>query len=76
MNNRSKYSEINQNIKSGKEEPDRLLRLSEVLKLIPVSRSSWYQGIKDGKYPPPIKLGPRTSAWRESDIMALMEKDE
>lgn len=52
---------------------DRLLRLPEVLKIIPVSRSSWWAGIKTGRFPKPVKLGPRTTCWRESDIRALME---
>jgi len=53
---------------------DRLLRLPEVLKKIPVSKSSWYAGIKDGRYPRPIELGPRTRAWRESEINALIQQ--
>jgi prophage regulatory protein len=51
----------------------RLIRLPEVLQLYPVSRSSWYLGIKTGKYPKPVKLGERSSAWRESDIKRLID---
>lgn len=51
----------------------RLIRLPDVLQLFPVSRSSWYQGIKIGKYPAPVKIGPRSSAWRESDIKQLID---
>ncbi len=50
-----------------------LIKLPDVLQLYPVSRSTWYQGIKLGKYPPPIKIGPRSSAWRLSDINKLIE---
>jgi predicted DNA-binding transcriptional regulator AlpA len=50
---------------------DRLLRLPQVLQLIPISKSSWWLGIREGRYPKPIKLGPRISAWKESDIIAL-----
>jgi prophage regulatory protein len=50
-----------------------LIKLPDVLQLYPVSRSSWYEGIKLGKYPPPIKIGPRSSAWRLSDINKLIE---
>ena len=50
-----------------------LIKLPDVLLLYPVSRSSWYQGIKAGKYPPPVKIGPRSSAWRLSDINKLIE---
>ena len=39
---------------------------------IPVSRSTWWAGIKDGRYPKPVKLGPRITAWRVEDIRALI----
>ena len=50
------------------------LRLKSVLALIPVSRSSWYQGVADGRFPKPVKLGVRTSAWRVEDIRELINK--
>jgi prophage regulatory protein len=50
-----------------------LLRLPQVLSLVPVSRSSWWQGCRDGRFPRPIRLGPRTTAWRARDILALIE---
>ena len=53
---------------------DRLLRLPQVLELIPVGRSTWWLGVKEGRFPQPVKLGPRTTAWRESEILPLMEK--
>lgn len=48
------------------------LRLPEVLKAFPVSRSSWWEGVKTGKYPKPVKLGPNTTAWRLEDVRALI----
>ena len=51
-----------------------LLRLPQVLALIPVSRSAWWAGCKSGRYPKPVKLGPHTTAWRAADIAALLEK--
>jgi predicted DNA-binding transcriptional regulator AlpA len=39
-----------------------------------VGRSTWWQGVKTGRFPKPFKLGPRTTAWRAEDIRALMEK--
>jgi predicted DNA-binding transcriptional regulator AlpA len=51
-----------------------LLRLPQVLALIPVSRSTWWAGCKSGRFPKPVKIGPRTSAWRGSDILAVLEK--
>lgn len=49
-------------------------RLSELLKIYPVSKSEWYLGIKEGRYPAAIHLTKRTSCWRKSDILALVEK--
>jgi predicted DNA-binding transcriptional regulator AlpA len=49
------------------------LRLYQVLTLIPVGKSSWWRGVKAGRYPKPVKLAPRTSAWRAEDIAVLME---
>ena len=40
--------------------------------IIPVSKSAWWEGCKTGRYPKPVKLGPRTTAWRVSDIRALI----
>lgn len=41
---------------------------------IPVSRSSWWAGVKAGKYPSSVKLGPRTTAWRVEDIERLINE--
>ena len=51
---------------------DSLLRLPEVLKIIPVSRATWYEGVKTGRFPAQVKLGPRIAAWRRSDIDRLV----
>lgn len=55
-------------------DPAALLRLRQVLKLVPVSRSTWWSGVKTGRFPQPIKLGPRTTAWRASDVLSLIER--
>lgn len=50
-----------------------LLRINSVLEIFPVCRTQWYEGIKAGIYPAPVKLGKgRASAWRASDIRALL----
>ena len=51
-----------------------LLRLPDVLRRYPVSRTTWYDGIKLGMYPAPVRLGKRTVAWRESEIEALIQR--
>jgi len=50
------------------------LRLPEVLRHYPVSRSAWWAGIRAGRYPQGVKLGPNTTAWRVEDIRALIER--
>jgi prophage regulatory protein len=40
--------------------------------LIPVGRSTWWAGIRTGRFPAPVKLGPKITAWRWSDITALI----
>lgn len=52
--------------------PDRLLRLPDVLLRIPIAKSEWWKGVKEGKYPAPVKLGPRTTCWRASEIDKLI----
>ena len=49
------------------------LRLPQVLALVPVGKSSWWEGCKSGRYPKPVKLGPRTTVWRAEDIRAFIE---
>jgi predicted DNA-binding transcriptional regulator AlpA len=54
-------------------DPRCLLRLRQVLALVPISASSWWAGVRAGRFPKPVKLGPRTTAWRASDILALID---
>lgn len=52
------------------------VRLSSILAPlgpIPVSKSTWWAGVKTGRFPKPVKLGPRTTAWRVEDIRRLIE---
>lgn len=60
------------------------LRLSQIIgnpkasppipALIPVSKSTWWAGIKSGRYPPPVRtLGLRITAWRVEDIRGLIQ---
>jgi predicted DNA-binding transcriptional regulator AlpA len=43
------------------------LRLPSVLNLIPVSRSTWWAGVRTGRFPQPVRIG-RITAWRVEDI--------
>lgn len=42
--------------------------------IYPVCRSTWYAGVKSGRYPRPVKLGERCTGWRVEDIRALIEQ--
>jgi prophage regulatory protein len=54
---------------------DGFLRIKQIIPdIIPISRTTWWRGIKTGKYPQPVHLGARTTAWRKSDIQKLVEK--
>lgn len=44
--------------------------------IIPISRSSWWAGVKSGRYPKPVKLGPRTTAWSVESIRSLIQSME
>jgi prophage regulatory protein len=58
------------------------LRLSQIIgnrnsnpprpALIPIGKSTWWEGVKSGRFPKPVKLGPRTTAWRVEDIRRLI----
>jgi prophage regulatory protein len=41
---------------------------------IPVSKTTWWDGVKTGRYPKPVKLGPRVTAWRVEDVRRLIER--
>lgn len=43
--------------------------------IIPVGKSHWWQGVKSGLYPKPIKLGPRITVWCVGDIRRLISRD-
>jgi len=53
-----------------------LLRIKQLLRFIPVSRSSWWAGVKSGRYPAPCKLSPRVTVWSVKSIRAIIEKGE
>jgi len=49
------------------------LRLPQILAVIPVSKSHWWDGVKSGCYPPSYKLGKNITVWKASDIHELIE---
>jgi predicted DNA-binding transcriptional regulator AlpA len=52
------------------------VRLSTILKLYPVSASTWWAGVKDGRFPAGFKLSERITVWRVEDIRALLASVE
>ncbi|MBX9453226.1 MAG: AlpA family phage regulatory protein [Mesorhizobium sp.] len=52
-----------------------LVRLRQILAPhgpLPVSKSSFWNAVREGRFPAPIKLGPRTTVWRAEDIQSLI----
>jgi predicted DNA-binding transcriptional regulator AlpA len=49
------------------------LRLPQVLSVIPLGKTCWWEGVRSGRFPKPVKLSMRCSAWRAEDIHALIK---
>ncbi len=52
------------------------VRLPAILNVYPVGKSTWWEGVGTGRFPQPVKLGTRTTAWRVEDIVALIERTQ
>jgi prophage regulatory protein len=50
------------------------VRLAQVLEVIPIGRTCWWEGVKSGRYPKPVKVSARCTAWRAEDIHALIKQ--
>ena len=48
------------------------LRLADVLKLVPVCKTAWYNGVRSGDFPQPVALGKRARGYRVEDVRALI----
>ena len=53
-------------------DPNRLLRLKDVLELVPVAASTWWSWVAHGTAPAPTHLG-RCTFWRYRDILQFTE---
>ena len=49
------------------------VRLPQILTVIPVGKSTWWAGVKEGRFPQPVKLGANTTAWRVEDIRTFID---
>lgn len=65
-------TKTNQDNSSQGSDSMRLLKISQVLNLIPIGRSTWWAGVKTGRFPAPVKLGQRATFWKERDIVELI----
>lgn len=52
------------------------VRLSTILKVIPVSKSTWWDGVKSGRYPKPVNIGKRITLWKVEDIKKIIDKQK
>ena len=52
--------------------PEGFVRLPVVIKVMGMGKTTWWMGVREGRFPKPVKLGPRMSAWRVEDIRALI----
>lgn len=43
--------------------------------MLPIGASTWWAGVKEGRYPAPVKLGPRITAWHLEDVLAVANRD-
>ncbi|MDN5278642.1 MAG: prophage regulatory protein [Clostridiales bacterium] len=50
------------------------LRIKQILKFIPVSKATFWNGVRSGRFPKPIpkRPGERATFWRVEDIRALI----
>lgn len=63
---------------------DGLLRINQIIGdkkrgipgLLPIGKSTFWQGVKDGRYPAPVRLGPKTTCWKASEILALVNQND
>lgn len=42
--------------------------------IYPIGKTTWWAGVKSGRFPKPVKLGPNTTAWRVEDIRKLIDQ--
>lgn len=50
------------------------VRLPQILAVVPIGKSTWWAGVREGKYPAPVRPSPfgRVTVWRAEDITRLL----
>lgn len=51
-----------------------LLRVPDIIRILGISRSTWWAGVKSGRFPQPVKLSPGITAWWAHDIAAVLNE--
>jgi len=52
---------------------DRLISLAEVLSLVRVGKSTWYNLMSQGKAPRCVQITPRCVAWSEAAVLSWIQ---
>lgn len=45
-----------------------------IMPILPVGKSTWWQGVKSGRFPQPVKIGKRITVWRAEDIYNFIQR--
>ena len=53
-----------------------MIRMNELTGIVGFKAWNVYRLIREGDFPPPVKIGGRAVAWRESDIVSWIESRE
>jgi len=48
------------------------IKLGQVLKILPISRNFWWAGVKAGRFPQGVRLGPKVVLWKKSEVEAVL----
>ena len=51
-----------------------LLRAPQILERLSISRSTLHRWVREGRFPPPVQLGPNVSCWRASTVEAWLDE--
>lgn len=74
MGTKNRNGEYMKETQTKSTDAERLIRLPEVLERLPVSKSTWWEGVRTGRYPQPVKLGSRLTCWRLVDILEIVDR--
>lgn len=62
-----------QPIRPGEAPQDRLIRLCEVLQIVGIGKSTWYELISKGEAPASVSITPRAVAWSQQAVFKWVQ---